>query len=165
MKIYYDKIEEDFLPITTSFTFEDDDEKIDIKNFSGELVKAEGFYLLHGTISFSLQTICDRCAGSAVINGDGVVSVCIQPEGTAEGANAPEYEMQDADGDIYMTDPEYVDLHEILRQEAILMLPAKRLCSEDCANHDVEEDLEEEVEIDRNMPFKGLSNLKKKLEE
>ena len=34
MKIFYDKIEEDILPLSTSFAFGEEDDRVDVRSFS-----------------------------------------------------------------------------------------------------------------------------------
>jgi uncharacterized protein len=83
------------------------------------------------------------------------VAVNIEPATTDVAADNDEYEMTDDDGDVYITALEFIDLNDILRQEAILQLPLKRLCSENCKGIDTTDDETE------NMPLKGLAALKK----
>jgi uncharacterized metal-binding protein YceD (DUF177 family) len=68
-------------------------------------------------------------------------------------ADKDEYEMTDDDGDVYVTSPEFIDLDDILRQEAILQLPLKRLCGQDCKCPEGDNDETE------NTPFGDLKKL------
>ncbi len=164
MKIYYDGIENDQLDVSRAFSFEEDGELIQIESFAGVLFKIDGMYFLRGEMKFELHCSCDRCAEPAVIRLKHSVEVGVEPGGKSAAGAEPEYEMTDDDGDIYTTDPEYIDLDEILRQEAILQLPAKRLCRSDCKGENIEEHGSCDDEA-KETPLKELSSLKQKLKE
>jgi len=156
LKIYYDSIEGDKLDVNAAFSFEEDDELIDIESFSGTLFKTGKIYLLRGVMEFKLNCACDRCAEPAVIKLRHTVEVGIEPGGNANAVDI-EYEMTDDDGDTYTTAPDYLDTTEILRQEAVLQLPLKRLCRQDCQGENIKKYYEEP-----DNALKGLSSLKQK---
>ena len=159
MKIYYDSIEGDKLDVTMAFNFEENGELIDIENFIGTLFKTDKIYFLRGEMMFELNCACDRCAEPAVIKLKHTVEVGIEPGGSIKCADI-EYEMTDDDGDTYTTAPDHLDLAEILRQEAILQLPLKRLCRQDCKGENVKKYYEEP-----DSESNGLYSLKQKLKE
>ncbi|MDR2883522.1 MAG: DUF177 domain-containing protein [Deferribacteraceae bacterium] len=158
MKIFYKEIDEDVTPVDTAFSFEDGGETVDVKGFNGDLMKAgEDSYYLRGDISVTLHCKCDRCMKPTDIDLQQKIEVSVQPEIDSSDF-ADEYEMTDDDGEIYLTDPEFIDLDDILRQEVILQLPLKRLCSNDCAG--VEH--KEEKETPTRSPLAALEALKNK---
>jgi uncharacterized protein len=161
VEIYYDGIEGDRFDITTAFSFEENGELINIKNFTGALFKTDKIYFLQGEMEFELNCACDRCAEPAVINVKHTFEVGIEPEADVKLTGA-EYEMTDGDGDIYTTPPDYIDLSEILRQEAVLQLPLKRLCRQDCEGEETEEyaGYAGEANEKPNLALKSLSSLK-----
>ena len=166
MKIYYDGIENDQIDVSTAFSFEEDGELINIENFTGALFKTDGIYFLRGKMTFELHCACDRCTEPAVIKLKHDIEVGIETAGESAVADT-EYEMTDDDGDIYTAGPEYIDLDDILRQEAILQLPVKRLCSGKCKVEEIEKhsDCDNEVRKQPNTPLNGLSSLKQRLKE
>ena len=152
MLIYYKDIEEDILPLETDFTVEEDEDKISL-SFKGELIVGTGTYALRGSLDVLLVCPCDRCGEEARIVSSQDIIVGVLPQKNHE--NAVEYEMTDAEGEEYNTNPEYMDLHDILRQEALLLLPVKRLCQRACTI-ETYEDADETT---------GLAALKKLLKE
>ena len=159
MKIFYDQIEEEQLEIETALTFNEGNERIMINNFTGALCKGGKLYFLRGEMEVELHCVCDRCAEPAVIKLNQTVEVGVEPACKAVTHNA-EYEITDEDGDIYTTAPDYMDLDDILRQEALLQLPLKRLCNKECKGI-----ILEQYGIRPDNSLKGLSSLKQKLEE
>jgi uncharacterized protein len=157
MKIFYRDIDEDVNPLETSFSFTDEGESVDVTDFSGELMKAgEDEYYLRGELNAVLHCPCDRCMQPIDVALQQEVSVSIAPEKEAS-VLGDEYEMTDDDGDIYLTNPEFIDIDDILRQEVFLQLPLKRLCKESCEGL---EHKEEEVEV--KSPLAALAALKNK---
>ena len=153
MIVNYKEMEDESLHLSTSFEFTDSEDAIVVKDFEGELFKTGKGYYLKGHLTGEFRTVCDRCAEPALMNLDMDISVNIEPA-SAEGAEA-EYEMQDEDGEVFRSEPDSLDLHELLRQEVILQLPVKRLCSEDCKGLTEFADSEDDT-----APLKGLEALK-----
>jgi uncharacterized protein len=153
VRIFYKDFEEDSLPLESSFTFEEDGDNISAA-FEGELIRVSDGYLLRGGVDFTLNCVCDRCGGEAHIDMSDELMLSIRPAISA--AAGEEYEMTDEDGEEYVTDPEFLDLDDVLRQEILLQLPVKKLCSEACNVDEYMPDEDTEAES-------GLSALKKLL--
>lgn len=152
MKIYYSKIEDTIIPVNTEFSVEEDGERISVKHFQGELIKADDVYVLNGAMDAELHCFCDSCGGAAVVSEHVKVLVTVNP-GDKPLAGA-EHEISDEEGDEYYTGSEYMDLDDILRQEAMLAFPSKRLCGKNCAGSSYEEEESEQ-------PFSALKKLLK----
>ena len=159
MKIYYEQIEGEQLDLSASFAFKEGDGQVIVNNFTGTLFKGDKIYFLRGNMGFELHCACDRCAEQALIKLVHDVEVGIEPA-CKQAAYDTEYEITDEDGDIYVTAPDFIDLHDILRQEAILQLPLKRLCSDDCKDGVIES-----YSVEPNSSLEGLSSLKQILKE
>jgi uncharacterized metal-binding protein YceD (DUF177 family) len=115
------------LDLTAVFSVEEEGCVLRVDSSDLQLIKAEDFFLLRGKLSIELDTVCDRCADDITIVAADNFSVCVKP-GSPFG-NSLEHELTDEDGEFYFTDPEFIDLHDILRQEAYYILPTRRVCS------------------------------------
>jgi uncharacterized metal-binding protein YceD (DUF177 family) len=135
MKIYYDNLTEQAVPIECTASFPE--EHIELKSFKGEVYKAENlkdggnYYVLTGDLVFEYSSICDRCATDAVITGNGNIQVYAIPEKETAADPAVLYQISDEEVDFYLTPPDHIDLDNILRQETYLLLPSKFVC-ENC---------------------------------
>ncbi|MDR2401276.1 MAG: hypothetical protein LBD73_06465 [Deferribacteraceae bacterium] len=168
MKIYYDNLTESVTPVEFSASFPD--EQIELKSFSGNIYKTEKkngghYYTLSGEAVFEYSGICDRCTGETVVSVGGNIQIYLTPEAADGGADSSSlYELSDEECDYYITHPDYMDLHNILRQETYLMLPGKITC-DNC------EEFVDIVEYDDAIEHGGGKNnkmeilLKKRLEE
>ncbi|MDR2104952.1 MAG: DUF177 domain-containing protein [Deferribacteraceae bacterium] len=135
MKIYYEDIIE-ATPLSVEFAAAFPEEQIDLKNFKGAVTKlrnAGGGYLfsLTGELTFEYSGVCDRCAAQTIITGSGNIQLYALPQREPAPVGSAPYQLSDEEADTYITMPDYIDLHDILRQEAYLMLPAKIVC-ENC---------------------------------
>ncbi|MDR2870344.1 MAG: DUF177 domain-containing protein [Deferribacteraceae bacterium] len=156
--IIYNEIEDSSLAIEHSFSFEDGSDRADIQ-FEGNLLKVDnaGFYL-QGVADVIYNTICDRCGGTAVLKLRADISINIErglPITKPVGFAADEHEMSDEDGDSFYSEPDSLDLEELLRQEVILQVPAKRICKEDCQGLEYKDSPEAEI-----TPINSLAALK-----
>lgn len=83
----------------------------------------EARMLVHGELTVSAELVCDRCLEPFAGSFAATVDVTIIRDATAEDEDDP-WVIQQRSGE--------VDLVEALRQAAVLGLPIKRLCSEEC---------------------------------
>jgi uncharacterized metal-binding protein YceD (DUF177 family) len=137
MKIIYSDIDGSTLHLETNFIFDDGADKINVLQFEGDLFVVDdinsgkgGFYL-QGAAEVEHSTVCDRCGEPALMKLNVEISVNIERGEPA--AIEAEFEMADEDGDAFYSEPDSLDLHELLRQEILLQLPTKRICGDGCA--------------------------------
>lgn len=156
MIIVYNEIEDDILSLSTSFSFEDGSDKVDVKSFDGELFKVEdNAYYLKGSADVVYTSECDRCGNPAIIDMSVDISINIEPGTLLSEQN--EHEMNDDDGEIFFSDADSLDLHELLRQEIILQFPTKKICGPDCEGF--EEYNKDSNVVDKATPLKSLAAL------
>lgn len=95
-----------------------------------ELIRTDGSILVRGRLSTEVETTCSRCVSPF----DCRVSFDIEEEffpsiDVVSGLPLPEPE----DDETFVIDENHIlDLHEAVRQYALLSLPIKRLCRTDC---------------------------------
>lgn len=133
MKIYYDQIKEDGLDIETGFSFKEENDNYDIKSFVGHIEKAGDAFMLIGSMVLDFSAPCDRCLEPVFTEIRHEVALSISPLGYYPEASCTEEDgLTDEEAGMYVTPKDNIDLHEFLREEAILLTPLKRLCREDC---------------------------------
>lgn len=134
MQIFYDAIQDDSgLSLETSFTFRDAEESYNIKSFQGNVDKAGDAYFLHGEMVFETACVCDRCLKEMNIEIKQDIAVTLSPLGEYPAMKGEDEDgLSDEEAGMYVTETLSFDLDEILREEALLATPIKRLCSENC---------------------------------
>lgn len=164
MVINYKDIDSDIVDLTlgNELVFDDPSGKVTVSSFTGQLIKMDGGWHLRGSFSARLDGECHRCGTDASVNFNADVSVNIVP-GEPQFSGT-EYEMQDEEGDIFYSALDHLDLGELIREEAILQLPLRCLCSEDCKGSDL---IDKDGAAGNNTatPLSQLSVLKKAPEE
>jgi uncharacterized protein len=86
---------------------------------------------LKGVIDCTLRSLCDRCGEFFEENfqSDFVYLITLRPEETVAGA---EQECSEEDVlTLYLGEP-IIEVDQILTEQALLVVPLKRVCSEDC---------------------------------
>lgn len=133
MKIYYEQIKDEGLELQTSFSFNEEEDYFDVKSFKGRVGKAGDAYVLTGRMEAGFSCPCDRCLEKAEKSFHEDISVSLSPLGFyPEPSLEEESGLTDEEAGMYVTEKDYFDLHELLREEALLLVPIKRLCREDC---------------------------------
>lgn len=93
--------------------------------------KGEGKAELQGRLAATLQLDCDRCLSKYVLKVDTVLQVLFEVEAdTSWRVKDLEYRIPDLDT-VILEEP-VIDLDDIIRQQLLLALPMKKLCSEQC---------------------------------
>lgn len=98
---------------------------------AGHASRKRGEVDLRGSIETAVELNCDRCLAPVAIP----VRLDFRAElGTTDqsAATTEATELQDADLDFSTYDGEAVNLDEIVREQILLSLPARQLCSVDC---------------------------------
>ncbi|MEF3254654.1 MAG: DUF177 domain-containing protein [Deferribacterales bacterium] len=129
MKIFFEQIKLDGKQIDTSFEFNVDDITFFIKHFIGKIYPVKKGYILDGDIELSITDKCDRCLKEFNENFHERITVEIVNDKPSEEI---ELELEDEDMGYYIVKEDFVNIHEILYQESLLIRPIKRLCSVDC---------------------------------
>lgn len=133
MKIFYEQIKEEGLNLESSFSFEEDQDKFDKVSFKGRIDKAGEAYALSGVMEVSFSCPCDRCLEPIGMNFCEQVLQTVSPLGFyPKQSGGGEEGLTDEEAGMFVTPADHFDLNEFLREEALLLIPAKRLCREDC---------------------------------
>jgi len=84
---------------------------------------------VQGSLQTSVELRCDRCLGPAPmpVNVDFVANFVRAGDPVAEAG-----ELHDEDLEVSVYDGHSVDLDELVREQILLALPARRLCRDDC---------------------------------
>lgn len=133
MKIFYEQIKEEGLCIEDSFSFEEEGDKFNIEFKNGHIDKAGEAYVLSGEMELLFSCPCDRCLEPVNMDIKEKILMTLSPFGEyPEMENSGDEGLSDEEAGMYVTPVDHFDLSELLREEAILLVPEKRLCSEDC---------------------------------
>ncbi len=137
MRIEVEKLDErgrEFEHVYTAaeFSLEDEDASLasDVR-VSARASRRRGEVALRGSIDTSVELRCDRCLAPVAqpVKIDFKADLATREAGaeTSEAAG-----LQDADMDFSLYEGEAIDLDEIVREQILLALPARHLCSDDC---------------------------------
>lgn len=133
MKIYYEQIKDEGLEIETSFSFEEKDGVYDVTSFEGRVDKCGDAYVVSGVLDFGLSCTCDRCLESVTLKFKENMNITLSPLGSyPKPSLEDETGLSDEEAGMYVTPYDHFDLNELLREEALLLPPIKRLCKEAC---------------------------------
>lgn len=130
MKIFFDQIKQDGNTVNTSFEFNVDDVSFTIQNFEGKLYPIKKGYILDGELKLVISDKCDRCLNRFEEVFNEHLTVEIVREVLID--DEEEKELEDDDMGFYHIKEDFINIHEILFQESVLLRPMKRLCSEEC---------------------------------
>jgi uncharacterized protein len=118
-------------PATTLDTSDDEFDVVDPIRLELEVQKAGGDkYRLVGRARTTIEVACSRCLEAYRVPIDTAFDLSYIPQ--AENAGPGEREIQDEDLSTAYYRDERIDLSELLREQFLLVLPMKPLCSEDC---------------------------------
>ena len=84
-----------------------------------------------GHVSTAMQVACDRCLEPTPFPIDADFKLAYLPATTA-APEAGESSIHGADLEIGFYEGEGIELSDVLREEILLLLPAKRVCREEC---------------------------------
>ncbi len=132
MKIFYEKIEENGLALDYSFSFNEDNDNFEKVVFSGNIIKTGDVYTVTGNMEVKFTCPCDRCLEPVNIEFKERIIQAISPIGEYPISDSDEDGLSDEEAGLYVTPVDYFDLEEFLRAEALLLIPVKRLCSQNC---------------------------------
>ncbi len=133
MIIYYEQVHSEGFTVDTSFAFSEGDDKFNIKSFSGSVNKAGNVYVVSGKLDLDFLCPCDRCLNDVNLNILEDLIITLSPIGEYPPMEKNGEEgLSDKEAGMYVTPTTHFDLHELLREEAILLIPDKRLCKDDC---------------------------------
>jgi DUF177 domain-containing protein len=135
MRIEVERLDERGLDVehvypSGDFSLEDEDARLagDVR-LSAHASRRRGEVTLRGSIDSSVELRCDRCLAPVAQP----VKIDFKAELAARDAVAGEATgLQDADMDFSLLEGEAIDLDEIVREQILLALPARHLCSDDC---------------------------------
>ena len=132
MKIFYEKIEDDGLQIETSFSFTEESDEFEKVTFTGNIIKTGDVYTLSGDMEVKFSCPCDRCLEPVEMTFKEHIVQGVSPIGEYPETSSDDEGLSDDEAGLYVTHTDYIDVDEFLREEAILLIPVKRLCKEDC---------------------------------
>lgn len=96
----------------------------------GAARRSSGIAFVNGTLRGTIEIACSRCAQSVNANLDSEFAVeFVTAENYPSGA---ETEVSGQDLSLSIYDGDRIELDEIVREQVLLDLPARQLCSEDC---------------------------------
>lgn len=99
----------------------DDCDEISVVSVKGSVKNQTGIVSLEASVNFAIDTVCDRCA------------VPVKQEHTLEINHLLVPELNDEDNDeFYLVEDMHFNLNELIREDILLSLPTKILCSDGC---------------------------------
>ncbi len=108
----------------------------------GEISRVDGEYFLDSVLSFHGTLECSRCLEPYEFAEKSAIRLRLHPRPTAPGApahrgrgGAEEGEgepLEEGDLDVFFYDEPVLPFEEIAREQALISLPMKPLCREDC---------------------------------
>lgn len=131
MRVYFEKIPEEGLEINFSDNFETSESLFNIKSFKGTIYAVNENYILTGNLNIAIKDSCDRCLKDFTEDVEEKILIEIVKENNSD-TEAEEIELKDEDMGLYFVNEEYIDMEEIISQEAVLLRPIKRLCDQEC---------------------------------
>ena len=121
MIIYYEQVHEEGYSIDTSFSFAEGDDKFDITSFSGRVDKAGDAYVVTGKLNLHFSCPCDRCLEPVKMDINEDLVLTLSPLGEYPPMNSDgEDGLSDEEAGMYVTPKDSFDIHELLREEALL---------------------------------------------
>ena len=133
MKIFYEQVHEEGYHIDISFSFTEDSDNFNIKSFKGSVNKAGDAYIVSGLLDMEFFCPCDRCLETAVKDYKENIILTLSPLGEyPEMESTGEEGLSDEEAGMYVTPTDHFDIEELLREEALLLVPDKRVCKDDC---------------------------------
>ena len=117
---------------SSEFSLEDEDAQLasDVR-VSAHANRRRGEVTLSGSIDTSVQLRCDRCLAPVAQ----AVKIDFKADLATRDAPPESHEatgLQDVDMDFSLYEGEAINLDEIVREQILLALPARHLCSDDC---------------------------------
>ena len=97
---------------------------------SGRVQRSGQQVRLRGKLSARAEVDCDRCLKTVAIHVETEFDVTYVP--TEEYTATEAAELQEEDLSLSVFDGETIDLDELVREQVLLALPLRALCSEEC---------------------------------
>jgi uncharacterized protein len=125
---------EDFEQVYSPEEFSLEDEHAQLASrvrVTGHASRKRGEVRVEGSIDTAVELSCDRCLAPVALP----VKLDFKAElGTTDQASGATEatELQDADLDFSIYEGEAINLDEIVREQILLSLPARQLCSDEC---------------------------------
>ena len=92
--------------------------------------KAGDAYVVTGKLNLHFSCPCDRCLEPVNMDINEDLVLTLSPLGEYPPMNSDgEDGLSDEEAGMYVTPKDSFDIHELLREEALLLVPEKRLCS------------------------------------
>ena len=130
MRIYFEQIADEGKEFSFNSSFNVDGTIYDVVLFSGIINSVGEGFLLDGEISVNITDSCDRCLTVFTESFSSKVRVEILKE--SKSSEEAEVELTDEDMGLYVVHEDFIDLENIMTQEAVLLRPYKRVCRDDC---------------------------------
>jgi uncharacterized protein len=116
----------------SEFSLEDEDARLasDVR-VTAHAVRRRGEVTLSGSIDTAVELRCDRCLAPVAQP----VKIDFKADLATRGEGSESHEatgLQDADMDFSLFEGEAINLDEIVREQILLALPARHLCSDEC---------------------------------
>lgn len=136
MQIELDKLEES--GATFAYSYEPEEIVLDEEHqrltkppeVSGRVTRKAQEVRLRGKITAQAEVDCDRCLKSVTVPIETDFDVKYLPAAAYRTSHAAE--LQEEDLNVSFFEGETIDLDELVREQVLLALPVRALCTEDC---------------------------------
>jgi uncharacterized protein len=98
---------------------------------TGKVTRSGREVRLRGKITARAEVDCDRCLKSVSVHVEAEFDVSYVPE-EDYASSAVAAELQEEDLSLSVFDGETIDVDELVREQLLLALPARALCTEEC---------------------------------
>lgn len=130
MKLSYEELLSDGGSFEGSFGFKDSDYNVEVKRFQADFLPTDAGLYLDLKFKYEFTAPCDKCL--EMTTGFGEERSGLQFMKSPEGVFNEEKELGDDDMGIIYVEEDEIDLHDVVRQEIIYILPVRMVCGEDC---------------------------------
>lgn len=97
---------------------------------SGRIKRSDNRVRLRGAITARAEVYCDRCVKAVAVSVETNFDVTYVPAADYHAVEVAELQAEDLDQSVF--DGEEIDIDELVREQVLLALPTRALCSEDC---------------------------------
>ena len=136
MRIELDKLEGQFAKFAHSYSADElvlDDEHarlVEPPQITGRINRSGHEVRLRGRITARAEVDCDRCLKQVTVPIETSFDVTYVPASDYQEQGAAELQEEDLGISIY--EDEAIDIDELVREQVLLNIPARALCTEDC---------------------------------
>jgi uncharacterized protein len=134
--IELDKLEGTYTRFSHTYEPEElvlDDEQVRLvepPRITGKLNRSGHEVRLRGTITTRAEVECDRCLKRVIVPVEADFDVTYVPAEDYAETSAAELQTEDMGVSVY--EDEAIDVDDLVREQVLLALPARALCTEDC---------------------------------